>query len=164
MAALSPAILFRNSVEQLRAIDLTSDAEYKFIIDSVNDTLPIRSITGRLLPNPNSPIHGNGAVQIRIDVTGTYPFDPPNVYCLTKVFHPNVADNDIICVEVLRDDDFFSDGTSLVNLIKYLTDVLDTPQLDYPMNADAAYLCYANNPEYIERARQTFASNPASRN
>ena len=32
-----------------------------------------------------------------------HPFKPPKVYFLTKVFHCNVADNGVVCVDILGD-------------------------------------------------------------
>ena len=45
-------------------------------------------ITGRIFPD--SEIYKEGSYQIEIKLTPTYPFDPPEVRFLTKIYHPNV--------------------------------------------------------------------------
>src|SRR5689334_5435584 len=46
-------------------------------------------IIGRILPD--SDIFKEGAYQIEMKLTQTYPFDPPEVRFLTKIYHPNVG-------------------------------------------------------------------------
>jgi ubiquitin-protein ligase len=46
-------------------------------------------ILGRILPD--SEIYKGGAYQIEMKLTSTFPFDPPEVRFITKIYHPNVA-------------------------------------------------------------------------
>jgi ubiquitin-protein ligase len=46
-------------------------------------------ILGRIFPN--SEIYKDGAYQIEMKLTSTYPFDPPEVRFVTKIYHPNVG-------------------------------------------------------------------------
>lgn len=45
-------------------------------------------IIGRILPD--SEIYNQGAYQIEMRLTPHYPFDPPEVRFITKIYHPNV--------------------------------------------------------------------------
>jgi ubiquitin-protein ligase len=79
-----------------------SDAKVKFILDqspfnddgeqetaSASSTSEI-VIIGRILPN--SDVYNQGAYQIEMKLTSTFPFDPPEVRFLTKIYHPNVSE------------------------------------------------------------------------
>jgi ubiquitin-protein ligase len=46
-------------------------------------------ILGRILPD--SEIYREGAYQIEIKLTAAFPCDPPQVYFITKIYHPNVG-------------------------------------------------------------------------
>lgn len=48
-------------------------------------------IVGRILPD--SEIYNQGAYSIEMKLTPNYPFDPPEVRFLTKIYHPNVAED-----------------------------------------------------------------------
>jgi ubiquitin-protein ligase len=45
-------------------------------------------IIGRILPD--SEVYNQGAYQIEMKLTSTFPFDPPEIRFLTKIYHPNV--------------------------------------------------------------------------
>jgi len=47
-------------------------------------------IIGRILPD--SEIYKEGAYQIEMKLTATFPFDPPEVRFITKIYHPNVSE------------------------------------------------------------------------
>ena len=89
----------RNSVNRLKNIGPTSNAPIKFIVDKTpfdgldDEDEPPKDdewiITGRLLPN--SEVYKNGAIIIQISIPPTFPFKPPTVRVITKVFHPNIA-------------------------------------------------------------------------
>jgi len=48
-------------------------------------------ILGRILPD--SEIYKGGAYQIEMLLTSTFPFDPPEVRFITKIYHPNVGED-----------------------------------------------------------------------
>ena len=48
-------------------------------------------ITGRILPD--SEVFKEGAYRIEMKLASSFPFDPPEVRFLTKIYHPNVAED-----------------------------------------------------------------------
>lgn len=159
------AQLIRESINNLRNIDQSTNSEYQFIVGSEDGTSPSEYIIyGRLIPKATSTIYGKGAIQIKIVLVEAYPFDPPNVYSQTRVFHPNVDDKTDgriysqksykiicyllffffffffyqgqICTELLEtDNEIYAEESGLVDLVTHITDILDEPDLRYPMNA-----------------------------
>jgi len=54
------------------------------------------------LHGPNNTIYENNIYCIQIQITESYPFEPPEITCLTPIIHPNIYKGDI-CVDVFRE-------------------------------------------------------------
>jgi ubiquitin-protein ligase len=50
-----------------------------------------------------TPYYG-GAFRVKLALSKDFPSTPPKAYFLTKIFHPNVANNGEICVNTLKKD------------------------------------------------------------
>ena len=46
-------------------------------------------ILGKIIPNSN--IYKEGAYQIEMKLTSTFPIEPPTIRFITKIYHPNVS-------------------------------------------------------------------------
>ncbi|ADM12475.1 ubiquitin conjugating enzyme E2 [Encephalitozoon intestinalis ATCC 50506] len=47
-------------------------------------------------------IYKNRLFRFKIKIPHAYPFKPPKLLCLDKVFHPNIDDDGNVCMEILR--------------------------------------------------------------
>jgi ubiquitin-protein ligase len=73
---------------------ILDESPFKEDDDDDQPTAAVRKdivIIGRVLPD--SDVYNQGAYSIEIKLTPTYPFDPPEVRFLTKIYHPNVAED-----------------------------------------------------------------------
>jgi ubiquitin-conjugating enzyme E2 T len=90
-----------------------SDAPVRFLLDKspFNDDDDVDAIAevaksneyliiGRIFPQ--SDIYKEGAYQIEIKLTKTFPFDPPEVRFITPIYHPNVDKDGNIKIKYLN--------------------------------------------------------------
>jgi ubiquitin-conjugating enzyme E2 D/E len=54
-----------------------------------------------LMGPSDSPFEG-GVFHLNIHFPSDYPFKPPKVTFITKIYHPNINSNGIICLDILK--------------------------------------------------------------
>lgn len=70
-------------------------------LELVNDTFT--ELRGEIAGPPDTPYEGANFV-LEIKVPETYPFNPPKVRFVTKIWHPNISSvTGAICLDILKD-------------------------------------------------------------
>ncbi|XP_026121510.1 NEDD8-conjugating enzyme UBE2F-like [Carassius auratus] len=97
----------------------------------------------QLAISPDEGYYLGGKFQFEIEVPEAYNMVPPKVKCLTRIWHPNIAETGEICLSLLREHSI--DGTGWAptrtlqdvvwGLNSLFTDLLN---FDDPLNIDAA--------------------------
>lgn len=98
-----------------------------------------------------SPFYG-GTFLVDINFPNEYPFDPPKVHFLTKIYHPNIDSKGNVCMSVLKDN--WLPSITVDNLIDYLKELLKEPNPNDPLVPEIATLFIENHSKYIENARR----------
>ena len=97
-----------------------------------------------------SPYEG-GVFFLRIDFTTDYPFKPPKIHFITKIYHCNINSMGAICLDVLKDE--WSPALTISKLLLSICSMMDDPNPDDPLVPELAHLYKDNNEEYIQNAR-----------
>ena len=67
-----------------------------------------------------------------------FPYSPPFVRFITKIFHPNISVTGIICVDILKEIDKWSAQYSIVNVMTSIMLLLDFPNNSSPYNIESS--------------------------
>ncbi|KAJ1413435.1 putative ubiquitin protein ligase [Ochromonadaceae sp. CCMP2298] len=92
-----------------------------------------------------------GNFRLKLVISEDYPNTPPKGYFLTKIFHPNVANNGDICVNTLKKD--WSSEVTLSHVLQVIRCLLIVPFPESSLNDEAGKLFMESYDEYAARAR-----------
>lgn len=110
------------------------------------------------ITGPKDTPYEDGVFEFRLTFPKDYPFNPPSAVFSQKVFHPNVSENGIICISILKKDHWtpmFSISSIMASIWSFLND----PAVDDPHNADAAKLYMTDKEEYNKIVKDTINQN-----
>ena len=95
----------------------------------------------------DSPYSG-GIFELSISIQKDYPFSPPNIKFITRIFHPNISyPNGEICLNILKDS--WSPALNIDSVLHSISALLATPNPDDSLNIDAGRLLRENKNEFI---------------
>jgi len=88
---------------------------------------------------------------MKLVISEDYPNSPPKGYFLTKIYHPNVANNGDICVNTLKRD--WNSSITLKNILQIIRCLLIVPFPESSLNDEAGKLFMESYDEYVARAK-----------
>jgi ubiquitin-conjugating enzyme E2 D/E len=88
-----------------------------------------------LLGPADTPYQG-GVFFLDITFTTDYPFKPPNMRFMTKVYHPNINSNGGICMDILKTQ--WSPALTITKLLLCVSSLLNEPNPEDPLVPDIA--------------------------
>ena len=98
----------------------------------------------------DSPYQG-GVFWLKIHFPKDYPFKPPKVMFLTKIYHPNISSSGAICIDILKDN--WSPALTISKVLLCICSLLDDPNPDDPLVPDIAELFKSDRTAYNIKAR-----------
>ena len=98
----------------------------------------------------DSPYQG-GVFELDIRFPIEYPFKPPKIYFITKIYHPNINSNGGICLDILKEQ--WSPALTISKVLLSICSLLTDPNPDDPLMVDIAELYKENIEEYKIKAR-----------
>ena len=98
----------------------------------------------------DSPYEG-GVFWLKIHFPKDYPFKPPKVMFLTRIYHPNISSSGAICIDILKDN--WSPALAISKVLLCICSLLDDPNPDDPLVPDIAELFNNDREAYNTKAK-----------
>jgi ubiquitin-conjugating enzyme E2 D/E len=98
----------------------------------------------------DSPYAG-GVFKLQIQFPKDYPFRPPVVIFLTKIYHPNISPSGGICLDILKNQ--WSPALTISKVLLSITSLLTDANPNDPLVPEIATLYRTNRAEYDAKAR-----------
>ncbi|KAL3138484.1 hypothetical protein ABBQ32_006274 [Trebouxia sp. C0010 RCD-2024] len=123
----------------------------------------LQKLTG-FVEGPKDTAYEGGYFVVDIVLDNQYPFVPPKMRFVTKVWHPNVSSaNGAICLDILKDQ--WSPALTLKTALLSLQALLSSPEPADPQDAVVAKQYMRQNKDFQRQAKewtQTYAVKPSA--
>ena len=101
---------------------------------------------------PSDSSYQGGLFFLNIHFPVDYPFKPPKLTFITKIYHPNINSNGGICLDILKDQ--WSPALTISKVLLSISSLLTDPNPDDPLVPDIANLFKADRKKYNDNARE----------
>uniref|UniRef100_A0A7S3NI41 E2 ubiquitin-conjugating enzyme n=1 Tax=Aureoumbra lagunensis TaxID=44058 RepID=A0A7S3NI41_9STRA len=151
----------KNSRVKKELSELQRDTKSGVLVELKSDDL--QELQGTIKGPEGTPYEG-GTYKISIQIPKGYPFEPPKMKFLTKIWHPNISSQTgAICLDILKDQ--WSPALTIKTALLSLQALLCSPEPDDPQDAQVATM-YLNNYEKFSQTAKfwtaTYAQASAS--
>ena len=101
--------------------------------------------TAVIIGPEGTPYHG-GLFKLKLKFSADYPFKPPTVHFVTKIYHPNIDSNGSICLDILKDQ--WTPALDVAKLLLSISSLMAEPNPDDPLVPDVANLYKTNRESF----------------
>ncbi|KAK5579741.1 hypothetical protein RB653_009427 [Dictyostelium firmibasis] len=107
--------------------------------------------TATIMGPKDSPYEG-GVFFLNINFPTDYPFKPPKISFVTKVYHPNINGSGSICLDILKEQ--WSPALTIPKVLLSISALLSDPNPDDPLVPDIANLFKTDKSRFESNARE----------
>ena len=100
---------------------------------------------------PKDSPYSGGVFWLKIHFPKDYPFKPPKLMFLTRIYHPNISSSGAICIDILKDN--WSPALTISKVLLCICSLLDDPNPDDPLVPDIAELFNNDREAYNTKAK-----------
>ena len=100
---------------------------------------------------PESSPYEDGVFYLRIEFPQDYPFKPPKVSFITKIYHCNINSAGSICLDILKEQ--WSPALTISKVLLSICSLMDDQNPNDPLMLDIANLYMNDKEKFIEQAK-----------
>lgn len=104
------------------------------------------------LMGPSDSPYSGGVFFLDIHFPADYPFKPPKVNFITRIYHPNINTNGGICLDILKDQ--WSPALTTSKVLLSICSLLTDPNPEDPLVPDIATLYKADFAKFEQKAKE----------
>ena len=104
------------------------------------------------LMGPSESPYEGGVFFLSIRFPADYPFKPPKVKFITRIYHPNINANGGICLDILKDQ--WSPALTISKVLLSICSLLTDPNPDDPLVPEIARLYKTKRKQYEKTATE----------
>ncbi len=86
---------------------------------------------------PDCEPYNKWVFKIKIDFPPEYPFKPPKITFITKIYHPNVDEKGQVCLPIISPENW-KPATKTDQIVQSLVALVNDPEPEHPLRADLA--------------------------
>jgi ubiquitin-conjugating enzyme E2 D/E len=99
-----------------------------------------------VMRGPDNTPYKDGLFKLEINFPSEFPFRPPQVKFLTKIYHPNINSGGSICLDILKEN--WSPALTIHKTLLSISSLLSDPNPNDPLDHDAAAVYKNDRPQY----------------
>lgn len=132
--------------------DFAKNTEENFSASPTEDS--IFKWTGMIKGPKDTPYEG-GTFKLNIRLPSEYPYQPPKIKFVTKIYHCNIDANGEICLDILKDG--WSPALTIEKTLMSLIALLEFPNPDDPLRPDVARELREDGLKFLTKAKEETA-------
>ncbi|XP_065643592.1 ubiquitin-conjugating enzyme E2-22 kDa [Hydra vulgaris] len=147
MSNIATARIQREFKEVIRSEEVSKNNIKLELVDGAS----FSKLKGEIVGPPDTP-YENGRFKLDINIPETYPFNPPKIKFLTKIWHPNISSvTGAICLDVLKDQ--WAAAMTLRTVLLSIQSLLASPEPDDPQDAVVAQQYKEQHEVFLKTAK-----------
>ena len=101
---------------------------------------------------PTETPYEGGIFYLKMFFPPDYPFKPPKITFITKIYHPNINNIGDICLDILKDQ--WSPALNVSKILLSICSLLADPNPNDPLSPEIAVIYKQNKDKFIANARE----------
>ncbi|XP_044762567.1 ubiquitin-conjugating enzyme E2 T-like [Coccinella septempunctata] len=141
--------------KELLKLSKDSDTNCIYVDENTKEGDNYIILSATIIGPDESPYH-NGVFRLEVYLPERYPFSPPSIKFITKIYHPNIDDAGRICLDLMKMPPAgrWKPNMSIEGLLIAIRMLMESPNPDDPLMPEIAQEFKLNKKLFNEKAAE----------